>query len=68
MLAVTTTNTVAYRAVKLGPSSDGKRIVRAGLEAGERIVVNGLQRVRPGMPVTPQESVAKTDAAEFARR
>jgi len=28
--------------------------VREGLKAGERIVVNGLQRVRPGMPVKPR--------------
>jgi len=28
--------------------------VRQGLEPGERIVVNGLQRVRPGMQVAPQ--------------
>jgi multidrug efflux system membrane fusion protein len=32
---------------------DGLRVVE-GLEAGERVVVNGLQRVRPGVPVTPQ--------------
>jgi len=30
------------------------RVVREGLKAGEKIVVNGLQRVRPGAPVTPQ--------------
>lgn len=38
----------AYRPVKLGPLSNGMRVVRAGLEPGEKIVVNGLQRVRPG--------------------
>jgi RND family efflux transporter MFP subunit len=68
VLTVTETNTVAYRPVKLGPVSDGKRIVRAGLEPGDRIVVNGLQRVRPGMPVTPQESVVKTEDPKFAKR
>lgn len=51
-------NTVEYRKVILGPSIDGRRIVRSGLKAGEKIVVNGLQRARPGMPVTPQEQVA----------
>ncbi|HEV2691364.1 MAG TPA: efflux RND transporter periplasmic adaptor subunit [Verrucomicrobiae bacterium] len=54
VLTVTATNTVAYRQVELGPLADGKRIVRSGLSAGEKIVVNGLQRVRPGMPVTPE--------------
>jgi len=33
---------------------DGKRVIRSGLAAGEQIVVDGLQRVRPGMPVTPE--------------
>ena len=44
-----------YRAVKLGPIVDGLRVVREGLKAGELIVVNGLQRVRPGMEVKPNK-------------
>ncbi|MES2260235.1 MAG: efflux RND transporter periplasmic adaptor subunit [Pseudomonadota bacterium] len=43
-----------YRPVTLGPQIDGLRVVRDGLKAGEKIVVNGLQRVRPGAPVTAQ--------------
>lgn len=43
-----------YRTVKLGPTIDGLRIVREGLKPGEKIVVNGLQRVRPGSPITAQ--------------
>jgi multidrug efflux system membrane fusion protein len=43
-----------YREVKLGPVVEGLRVVRAGLKPGEKIVVNGLQRVRPGSPVTAQ--------------
>jgi len=62
VLTLTETNTVAYRSVQLGPLVQGKRIVRAGLDAGEQIVVNGLQRVRPGMPVTPQTEVANGPA------
>jgi multidrug efflux system membrane fusion protein len=46
-------NKAEYRAVTLGASSDGLRVVRSGLKAGEKIVVNGLQRVRPGAPLTP---------------
>lgn len=57
VLTVTATNTVAYQPVTLGPVVDGKRIVRSGLTAGEQIVVNGLQRVRPGMPVSPEPEV-----------
>jgi len=67
VLALTSTNTVAYRPVKLGPAIDGRRIVRSGLEAGEQIVVNGLQRVRPGMPVTPQTEAAATVNTQLAR-
>ena len=63
VLALSSTNTVQYRPVKLGPILEGKRIVRAGLQPGEQIVVNGLQRVRPGMPVTPETSVAAQKSA-----
>src|SRR5688572_2098703 len=48
-------NTVVYRTVKLGGAIEGKRIVRDGLKAGDQIVVNGLQRVRPGMTVAPEQ-------------
>ncbi|HEX2099505.1 MAG TPA: efflux RND transporter periplasmic adaptor subunit, partial [Candidatus Synoicihabitans sp.] len=54
VLTVDGENTVAYRAVKLGPIWNGQRVVREGLQAGDRVVVNGLQRVRPGMTVTAQ--------------
>jgi len=43
-----------YREVTLGASVEGLRVVTAGLAPGERIVVNGLQRVRPGTLVAPQ--------------
>ena len=58
VLRLTSTNTVEYRPVTLGPLMSGKRIVRSGLEGTERIVVNGIARVRPGMPVSPQETIA----------
>jgi multidrug efflux system membrane fusion protein len=60
VLTLTSTNTVAYRQVQLGPFFEGRRIVRSGLEPSEKVVVNGLQRVRPGMPVTPQAEMAET--------
>lgn len=44
--------TVAYRSVTLGPEVEGLRIVTEGLRPGELIVVNGLQRVRPGAAVS----------------
>jgi multidrug efflux system membrane fusion protein len=51
-------NKAAYREVSLGGTVDGQRIVTAGLTAGERIVVNGLQRIRPGSLVEPQPVAA----------
>jgi membrane fusion protein, multidrug efflux system len=56
VMVVGADNKVAYRPVTLGPSVEGLRIVNAGLEPGERIVVNGLQRVRPGSVVAPQDA------------
>ncbi len=54
VLALGKDNTVVYRTVKLGGAVEGKRVVRDGLNVGDQIVVNGLQRVRPGMTVEPQ--------------
>jgi RND family efflux transporter MFP subunit len=68
VLTLSPTNTVEYQAVELGPLIDGQRVVRSGLEAGEQIVMNGLARVRPGMPVTPQEEIAKSEGLKIAQR
>jgi len=62
VLVVGADNKVAYRPVSLGASVDGLRIVTAGLKPGERIVVNGLQRVRPGAVVAPQDAPASKQA------
>jgi len=44
-----------YREVSLGDTTvDGQLMVKHGLEAGERIVVNGLQKVHPGTLIAPQ--------------
>ncbi|MBJ8504031.1 multidrug efflux RND transporter periplasmic adaptor subunit AdeF [Acinetobacter seifertii] len=53
VVVVDAKNQTAYREVKLGTQQDGLQIVNSGLQAGDRIVVNGLQRIRPGDPVTP---------------
>jgi multidrug efflux system membrane fusion protein len=42
----------AYRPVTVGPLVDGLRVVRTGVQPGEKIVVNGLQRVHAGEAVT----------------
>lgn len=47
-------NKVSYRPVQLGAAAEGQRIVESGLTVGDKIVVNGLQRIRPGAVVAPQ--------------
>jgi multidrug efflux system membrane fusion protein len=54
VIVVGTDNKAAYREVTLGAFVDGLRMVTKGLTAGERIVVNGLQRIRPGAPLSPK--------------
>ncbi|MBC7664173.1 MAG: efflux RND transporter periplasmic adaptor subunit [Caulobacter sp.] len=49
-----------YREVTLGANVDGLRIVTTGLKPNERVVVNGLQRVRPGSLIAPQMVAMKT--------
>ncbi len=63
VMVVDPQNHAEYREVTLGASVDGMRIVASGLKAGERIVVNGLQRVRPGATIKP-EAVAMDGSAE----
>jgi multidrug efflux system membrane fusion protein len=53
VLVVNEQQTVAYRPVSLGPMMDGLRVVRSGLEAGDLVLVNGTQHVRPGVKVRP---------------
>jgi RND family efflux transporter MFP subunit len=61
-------STVAYRSVTLGRQAEGeRRIIQEGLKQGERIVVNGLARIRPGVRVkaipAPPDSAADSTAA-----
>ncbi|MDE1920950.1 MAG: efflux RND transporter periplasmic adaptor subunit [Candidatus Omnitrophica bacterium] len=53
-LVVTDDNKVQSRPVKLGPAVGNQWVVTQGLKAGERIIVEGLQKVRPGMKVSPE--------------
>lgn len=59
-------STVAYRAVELGRVIDGLRIVKAGLQPGERIVIDGMQHVRPGMKVAAKEASMDSGVAAAA--
>lgn len=62
VLVVGEGNKAEYREVTLGASSNGLRVVTNGLKPGERIVVNGLQRVRPGAVVQPQQVTMEAKA------
>ncbi|HEY4038063.1 MAG TPA: efflux RND transporter periplasmic adaptor subunit [Burkholderiaceae bacterium] len=55
ILVVGQNNTAQFREVKLGALIDGMRVIKSGLFPGDLVVVDGLQRVRPGMPVTPEK-------------
>ena len=55
VMVVDADNKAAYRTITLGETSEGLRMVTDGLKPGERIVVNGLQRVRPGSLVAPTQ-------------
>ena len=47
-------NEVVSRPVRLGALHDGLRAIEDGLKPGERVIVNGLQQVRPGVTVEPK--------------
>jgi multidrug efflux system membrane fusion protein len=55
VLIVGDNNVVEYRPVTLGKRIGDLRIVTSGLEDGDSIIVEGIQRARPGTPVSPTE-------------
>jgi RND family efflux transporter MFP subunit len=57
-------NEVEYRRLKVGALQDGLRVVESGLVAGDRVVVSGLQRIRPGAKVEPKMAPDKPAAAK----
>ena len=57
---------VAFRNVKVGPRVDSLWVIEDGLKAGERVVVEGLQRIQDGMTVTAKSAPEKPAAAEPA--
>jgi len=63
VLTVGEDNIAKYREVHLGRQVGALRVIESGLAQGEVIVVNGLQRVRPGTPVTPERVPMDGDLA-----
>jgi len=56
-------NKVNYRELELGVEVNGQRLVIAGLKAGEKVIVDGLQHVRPGSIVLPQDDSSEPAAS-----
>jgi hypothetical protein len=57
---------VQYRLVTLGSAIGTLRVVRSGLRQGDVIVVTGLNKVKPGDPVTPVRTTVRIDPEEQA--
>ena len=55
LLVVGEDSTLLYRPVRTGSRVGPYRVIEEGLAPTDRVVVNGLMRVRPGMPVSPQD-------------
>jgi len=57
-------NVANYREVTLGRQMGSLRVLTSGLKEGELVVVNGLQRLRPGTPVTPEQVPMEESTAD----
>ncbi len=66
VIVVDADNKAAYREVTLGALSGNLRVITSGINPGERVVVEGLQRVRPGALVAPAE--VPMDKTELTQR
>jgi multidrug efflux system membrane fusion protein len=51
---VNSDNEVVYQPVTVGSLIDGLRVIEDGLSAGDKVIISGLQRVRPGIKVEPK--------------
>ena len=65
VVVVSKDNKAEYRPVEIGPLAGNLRIIRQGLKPGDRVIVGGLQKVKPGDTVAPVK--VKTDVADLAQ-
>ena len=63
MLVVDDGNVIRLKYVTPAQLDDGMRVIKDGLNASDRVVVNGLMRARPGTKVTVQEQAAPPAAS-----
>ncbi len=69
VLVVGDKNIAEYRKIEAGPLYGAERLITSGLKAGETIIINGMQMVRPGAPVTPmtKEQMQQAEAQAQAK-
>jgi RND family efflux transporter MFP subunit len=60
LLAVNSENVVEKKPIRMGRLVDGLRVIEEGLQLDERVVVNGIQRARPGAKVDPEQTDMKS--------
>ena len=60
-------NKVKFQKLELGPSANGFRIVTSGLNGGENVIVDGLQRVQDGATVVPSAAAAAGSGSGSAK-
>ncbi|MFV0296234.1 MAG: efflux RND transporter periplasmic adaptor subunit [Hyphomicrobiaceae bacterium] len=63
VMVVGSDNIPKPRYVKIGKVVDGLRVIQDGLKTDDKVVINGLMRIRPGAPVTPQLGAIKAQLA-----
>lgn len=63
VVVVNKANKAEYRPVEIGPLAGNLRIIRSGLKPGDRVIVGGLQKVKPGDTVAPVK--VKTDKVDL---
>ncbi len=70
LLTVNKENVVEYRRVKVGSLQNGLRVIESGIQTGDRVIVNGLLRVHPGITVSPHpedKGIAAASPANAAK-
>jgi len=60
LLTVNSENVVEKKPIRMGRLEDGLRVIEEGLQPDDRVVVNGLQRARPGAKVDPEQTDMKS--------
>ncbi len=68
LLVLSEENKVEYRPVQLGISTDGMRVIRKGVGPQDWVIVDGLQRARPGESVRPKKEKMIAPAGALLRK